>query len=67
MPRIKKAKKEKPAETTEQFVARVSKKDETRNGKRVRFPSTNFSERLSAPLTGYQPSLGMTGPARAEG
>ena len=29
MPRIKKAKKEKPAETTEQFIARVSKKDET--------------------------------------
>ena len=40
MPRIKKAKKEKPAETTEQFVARVSKKDETRNGKRVRFGFT---------------------------
>ena len=40
MPRIKKAKKEKPAETTEQFVARVSKKDEARNGKRVRFGFT---------------------------
>ena len=40
MPRIKKPKKEKPAETTEQFVARVGKQDETRNGKRVRFGFT---------------------------
>ena len=40
MPRIKKPKKEKPAETTEQFVARVSKQDETRNGKRIRFGFT---------------------------
>ncbi len=40
MPRIKKPKREKPAETTEQFVARVSKQDETRNGKRIRFGFT---------------------------
>ena len=40
MPRIKKAKREKPAETTEQFIQRVSKKDEARNGKRVRFGFT---------------------------
>ena len=40
MPRIKKVKPEKPAETTEQFIQRVSKKDETRNGKRVRFGFT---------------------------
>ncbi len=40
MPRIKKEKKEKPAETTEQFIARMSKQDETRNGKRVRYGFT---------------------------
>ena len=40
MPRIKKPKKEKPAETTEQFVARMGKQDTTRNGKRVRFGFT---------------------------
>lgn len=43
MPRVKKPKKEKPAETTEQFVVRVGKKDETRNGKRVRFGFTKRS------------------------
>ena len=31
MPRITKLKREKPGETTEQFIARVSKKSETRN------------------------------------
>ena len=40
MPRIKKPKKEKPAETTEQFIARVGKQSEARNGKRVRFGFT---------------------------
>ncbi len=40
MPRIKKPKRERPVETTEQFIARVSKKDETRNGKRIRFGFT---------------------------
>ena len=40
MPRIKKPKKEKPAETTEQFIARAGKQDETRNGKRVRYGFT---------------------------
>lgn len=40
MPRIKKVKPAKPAETTEQFIERVSKKDENRNGKRVRFGFT---------------------------
>ncbi len=40
MPRIKKAKKVKPAETTEQFIERMGKKDEIRNGKRVRFGFT---------------------------
>ncbi len=40
MPRIKKPKREKPAETTAQFIARVSKQDESRNGRRVRFGFT---------------------------
>lgn len=40
MPRIKKEKKVKPVETTEQFIARVSKKDEKRNGTRVRYGFT---------------------------
>lgn len=40
MPRVQKAKKERPAETAEQFAARVNKQDETRNGKRVRFGFT---------------------------
>ena len=43
MPRIKKPKREKPVETTEQFIARASKKSETRNGKRVRFGFTKRS------------------------
>lgn len=43
MPRIKKPKREKPVETTEQFIARVSKKSEARNGKRVRFGFTKRS------------------------
>ena len=43
MPRVKKPKREKPVETTEQFIARVSKKGETRNGKRVRFGFTKRS------------------------
>lgn len=40
MPRTKKEKKQKPVETTEEFVARVTKQDETRNGKRIRFGFT---------------------------
>ena len=40
MPRIRKEKKERPAETTAQFAARVNRRDETRNGKRVRFGFT---------------------------
>ena len=40
LPRIKKEKKQKTDETTEQFVARVNKQEEVRNGKRIRFGFT---------------------------
>ncbi len=40
MPRIKKQKKEKKAETTAEFIERVNKQDEKRNGLRIRFGFT---------------------------
>ncbi len=40
MPRIKKQKKEKKEETTAEFIERVNKQDEKRNGLRIRFGFT---------------------------
>ena len=40
MPRTKKQKKEKKPETTAEFVERMNKQDEKRNGLRLRFGFT---------------------------
>ncbi len=40
MPRIKKQKKEKKSETTAEFIERVNKQNEKRNGLRIRFGFT---------------------------
>ncbi len=40
MPRIKKQKKDKKEETTAEFIERVNKQDEKRNGLRIRFGFT---------------------------